>query len=196
MRTVILYGELAKRFGKYHRFAVLTSQEAIRALSANFKGFEAYFSSAHHDGYGFKIFVGGRGLRGYEETVSPTGQSEVIRIVPTLLGSGTGWVKIFVGAVLVAGGIVVSGLTWGGAAPVGGAMISLGLGLIIGGVTQLLTSPPAVPGNSDTARKESYIFSGPENTSVQGKPVPVGYGRMIVGSAVISAGIEVYDASS
>jgi predicted phage tail protein len=29
------------------------------------------------------------------------------------------------------------------------------------------------------------------NTTAQGHPVPVGYGRMIVGSAVISAGIDV-----
>ena len=35
----------------------------------------------------------------------------------------------------------------------------------------------------------SYTFSGPVNTTAQGQPVPVGYGRLIVGGAVISAGI-------
>jgi len=37
----------------------------------------------------------------------------------------------------------------------------------------------------------SYVFNGAVNTTAQGHPVPVGYGRMIVGSAVISAGIDV-----
>ncbi|HCW20974.1 MAG TPA: phage tail protein, partial [Achromobacter sp.] len=39
----------------------------------------------------------------------------------------------------------------------------------------------------------SYNFNGPVNTSAQGIPVPVLYGRMIVGSAVISAGIYAED---
>ena len=39
--------------------------------------------------------------------------------------------------------------------------------------------------------KPSYSFNGAVNTTAQGHPVPVGYGRLVVGSAVISAGIDV-----
>jgi predicted phage tail protein len=39
--------------------------------------------------------------------------------------------------------------------------------------------------------QESYSFSGIQNTSRQGTPVPVVYGETIVGSVVISAGIDV-----
>ena len=35
----------------------------------------------------------------------------------------------------------------------------------------------------------SYLFNGAVNTTAQGHPVPIGYGRLIVGSAVISASI-------
>ena len=35
----------------------------------------------------------------------------------------------------------------------------------------------------------SYAFGGAVNTTAQGQPVPIGYGRMIIGGAVISAGI-------
>ena len=44
---------------------------------------------------------------------------------------------------------------------------------------------------SEDKRDPSYIFNGPVNTMAQGHPVPIGYGEMIVGSAVISAGISV-----
>ena len=33
-------------------------------------------------------------------------------------------------------------------------------------------------------------FNGPVNTVSQGNPVPVGYGRLKIGSAVISSGLE------
>lgn len=41
--------------------------------------------------------------------------------------------------------------------------------------------------------KPSYNFNGAVNTTAQGNPVPLGYGRMIIGSAVISAGIYAMD---
>jgi predicted phage tail protein len=45
-------------------------------------------------------------------------------------------------------------------------------------------------GTADQAEnKASYNFNGPINTTAQGNPVPLGYGRKIVGSAVVSAGI-------
>lgn len=193
MKTIVLYGELAKRFGKYHRFAVKNAAEAIRALKANFRGFEQYMAGAHLNGVGFRVFVGGSSVKDYPNLADPAGKAEVIRLVPVLMGSGNGWVKIFIGAVLVAGGILVTGLSFGAAGPLGTAMIGAGLGLIIGGVATLLTKPPSIPGSTEAERKTSHIFNGPENTAVQGKAVPVGYGRMIVGSCVISAGIETYD---
>jgi predicted phage tail protein len=42
---------------------------------------------------------------------------------------------------------------------------------------------------SGPENKPSFLFDGPVNTIAQGHPVPVGYGEMYVGSAVISAGI-------
>lgn len=44
---------------------------------------------------------------------------------------------------------------------------------------------------SNPNNQPSYVFNGAVNTTAQGQPVPLGYGRMTVGSAVISAGITV-----
>ena len=40
MTTIILLGELGKRFGRRHKMAVATAAEAVRALCANFPTFE------------------------------------------------------------------------------------------------------------------------------------------------------------
>ncbi len=41
----------------------------------------------------------------------------------------------------------------------------------------------------------SYSFSGTQNTSRQGVPIPLVYGEMIVGSIVISAGVDTVQVS-
>jgi predicted phage tail protein len=49
----------------------------------------------------------------------------------------------------------------------------------------------ALTSGREAARLESFTFSGIVNTSKQGLPVPVAYGRLFVGSAVISSGLDV-----
>jgi predicted phage tail protein len=43
----------------------------------------------------------------------------------------------------------------------------------------------------EAARLESFSFSGIVNTSQQGMPVPIVYGRVFTGSAVLSSGLDV-----
>jgi predicted phage tail protein len=40
-------------------------------------------------------------------------------------------------------------------------------------------------------RIQNFSFSGITNTSQQGLAVPIAYGRVVVGSAVISSGLDV-----
>jgi predicted phage tail protein len=194
MKTIILYGELAKRFGKVHCLAVKNVAEAIRALKANYRGFETYMCGAHLEGTGFRVFVGGHGMADPKEMHSPSGENEVIRIVPVLLGAGSGAFKVILGVVLVAAAVAIGVLSGGSLSWLSQPLGTFGVAMIIGGVAQMLTKPPKTPGISvDPDQKSSYIFNGPVNTAVQGKAVPLGYGRMIVGSAVISAGIDTHE---
>lgn len=187
MKKVILYGELAKRFGKYHTFSAKNAAEVIRALRANFKEFESFMCSAHKGNLGFSVYVGRESLASENEVHNPTGEQDVIRIVPVIMGSSKSpWVKILIGAALVAASFVIP------VAPL--VFAALGASMIIGGIAQLLTTPPNMPGQPGVPNnKTSFIFSGPTNTSSQGEPVPIGYGRMIVGSKVISAGIQTHE---
>jgi len=75
--------------------------------------------------------------------------------------------------------------------PIGGALVSVGIGMAIGGVVQMLSPVPKAPSQqeqSGTENKPSYLFNGAFNSTQQGLPVPVVYGHMLVGSSVVAIG--------
>jgi predicted phage tail protein len=53
----------------------------------------------------------------------------------------------------------------------------------------MLFSAPKPQNIDRPANKPSYAFDGAVNTAAQGNPVPICYGRLIVGSQVVSAGL-------
>jgi predicted phage tail protein len=71
----------------------------------------------------------------------------------------------------------------------------IGASLVLGGVAQLLTPTPSITTDEGDPRK-SFSFSGIQNTSRAGVPVPVVYGETLVGSVVISAGIDIVQVSA
>jgi predicted phage tail protein len=64
--------------------------------------------------------------------------------------------------------------------------------LLLGGVAQIISPTPAIPQGPDTEQdpRKSFSFSGIQNTSRGGTPVPIVYGKTLTGSVVISAGID------
>jgi predicted phage tail protein len=79
-----------------------------------------------------------------------------------------------------------------GIGTVGTAFVGLGASLVLGGVAQLITPVPKVPqgSNTDNDPRKTFNFSGIQQTSRQGVPVPAVYGLTLVGSVVISAGTD------
>lgn len=199
MRDVILYGALAKKYGKKHRFDVATPAEAVRALEANFQGFMSEMLALGERGYGYRIRHGKNGKVGVEkedELSQPVSGS--IHLIPTLHGAKKGGIgQILAAVVVIVAAIYMPGVLAGlgasakTAGMVGTALMGAGISLALGGVIQLLSPQPKSSKPNENSREPSYIFDGPINTMAQGHPVPLGYGEMIIGSAVISAGIEV-----
>ena len=73
-------------------------------------------------------------------------------------------------------------------------LYQIGAAMAIGGVIQMLSPQAKGLGAQDSPNnRPSYSFNGAVNTSVQGGCVGLLYGRMIVGSSVISAGIYSQD---
>lgn len=193
MTTVRLYGEAGRRFGRVHQVNLDSgsASEAIQYLKANFRGVEAYFMQAKDRGVGFAVFYGKQNINEKELTV-PSGAKE-IRIAPILMGSKQGGIfQIILGVVLVVVGIIGEspfGQAFGGGVW-GSYALEAGIAMLAGGIVQMLTpTPKGLNTNQAAANTPNYAFSGPVNTQAQGNPVPVLYGELIVGSAVISAGI-------
>lgn len=181
MQTVLLSGSLAQRFGRRHRMITGAGFRDICGYFKQFPGFEQYVAEGSSKGIRYAVFNGKENI-GEEDLGKPTGR-DVIRIVPVLSGSKrAGLLQTIAGAVLLA----VS-YFFPASAPY---LAPAGIGLMAGGVIQMLSPQAKGLGTQDTPNnRPSYSFNGAVNTSVQGNPVPLLYGRMIVGSAVISAGI-------
>jgi predicted phage tail protein len=191
LRTIRVYGQLAKFLGrKTFEASVRSAAEAVRFLLANFPELKAHMSDQY-----YKVIVGDYSLT-INELHDPSGQQE-IKIVPVIGGAGGEFSAILAGVALVVFSLAFPGI---GAAIGGAAMTQIGVmgaGLILTGVAGLLTPTPTLPTGIDTQGdpRKSYSFSGVQNTSRQGLPVPICYGEVLVGSVVISAGIDTVDIS-
>lgn len=188
MKTIKLYGILAKKFGKEFYLDVASPREAIRALSAQIKGFEQFMLTAHERGLTFAIFNDQHNIN--EQHIDICTQAKVIKIIPRVIGAGgkNGLFQTILGVVLIAAGVIVSGATFGAAAPVGTAMIGVGIGLMVGGITQMMMPKADASNQNEDGNRANKGFGGAVTTVAQGNPVPVLRGRYLVGGFIVNAG--------
>ena len=185
LKTIKLYGILAKKFGKQFKLDVANTRETIRALSAQIPGFEKFMLHAHEHGLGFAVYQDKHNISEYEIDMST--DAAVIKIVPKVIGAGgdNGVLQVVLGVVLVVAGY----FTFGATSPYGMALIGAGVGMAIGGITQMLmpTVDTTQDGNQDGNRANKG-FGGAVTTVAQGNPVPVLRGRREIGGFIVSAG--------
>lgn len=195
MRKILLYGELADKFGKEFLFDVKSVREAISLLQANFPTFNQHLIDADKRIAGYEVWSGDYNLSPDRlEDFSINGAGD-IRIIPVIDGASAG-ARIVVGAILMAVGYVFTPVTAGGSLVLsswGGAMMGMGASLVLGGVIELLSPKPHLNGISQSKDDAGYLFSGTLNSTKQGSPVGLGYGKMIVGSSVVSQSIAIED---
>ena len=198
LRKIKLYGELAKFVGhKEFEVKADTLAHAVSFLINNFEGVEKYMSPKH-----YQVKVGNYDV-GEEEIHHPIGQED-IHFVPVISGAGSGTGKILLGAALIGGAFLFTPLTAGSffspivapgsfaaAGAVTKAAIYLGASLVLSGVSEMLFPVPKPKEfNSEQDPQLSYSFSGTQNTSRAGTPVPIVYGEIVTGSVVISGAID------
>ena len=125
-------------------------------------------------------------------------------IFGTLAAGSTAAVP-FVGAIGVAGSAFGTAL--------GTAISAIGASLVLGGVSQMLSPQPepikdvrARPGENTnasgpqgvsraTSGQQSYAFTGPANTVGVGATVPLVYGKLLIGSHLLSSRVDVANES-
>jgi predicted phage tail protein len=133
---------------------------------------------------------------------------ETLDIVPIIKGAGGGGnnntkgvLALVLGVLLIAtgigaaGGTTLLGVTMAEAtvATISGALIGAGIGLAVTGVTLLMMSPPKFDDFrkiQEDGSKPNYLFDGPSNILGEGGPVPIGYGKMKIGSQTVEVSMN------
>ncbi len=189
LKTIKLYGDLKEITGHSELDAHVNSVgDSIRFLLMNWPQLEAHMNTQH-----YQVLTDGTDI-GEEEIHYPV--AEEIKIVPMIAGAGGSTGRILLGAALIGlafttGGASLAGLKAGtafqGAAWWAGGAASIGAGLIIGGVAEILFPVPKPEKfENDQDPRISFDFGGTPNTSRAGVTHPIVYGEIITGSTVIS----------
>jgi predicted phage tail protein len=209
MKVVKVYGPLRKYLGQCRfEFVADTPAQAMKALCVNFPGLAQWLLDREAEGMAFRVTRGRDKITNEapEGLALPWSEREVFSIAPVIVGAGRGVGTILAGIALIAlsfgaatliAGAALSGALSGTALQIAAfaanAGITMGAGLVLSGVAQMISPTPDLGFNTgkEAARLESFTFSGIVNTSKQGMAVPICYGRAFVGSAVISSGLDV-----
>lgn len=200
VKIVYLHGDLKEKYGESFRLAVNTVREACNALALMVPGFKQSVLGEKRDRM-YRVVRGdlNRGFELDEETIVSFSIGDApVHIVPVVQGAkDQGIGKIIFGALLFGAGALMgfgSGFTMTGAAATTGVQVArLGLGVMLSGVAQMLSPSPGSVSSESPDRRESFLFNGAVNRATQGLPVPLCYGKFLVGSVTVSAGIETDD---
>jgi len=218
MKVVKVYGALRERLGQCRfELNVATPAQAVKALCVNFPGLDKWLIDSEQDGVAYRVRVGKEEATPSDLSVLglPWSEREVFSITPVIAGAGgRGFGSVIFGIALIgasfllpgAGLFGATGLFGAGGAgivgvsstavltatTVGTALSAVGAALVLGGVSQMISpTPPSGLELKEANRIQNFSFSGITNTSQQGLAVPIAYGRVVVGSAVISSGFDV-----
>ena len=200
LRKLKLYGELAEFVGhKEFEIQVDSLAKAVSFLINNFPQVEKFMNPQY-----YQVKVGNYAVD-QEEIHHPIGQAD-IHIVPVIAGAGRGVGKVLLGAALIAGAFMTGGVSFtfaqvplanAGAITgitgsfIGKAAVYLGASLVLSGVSDMLFPlPKPKEFKSEQDPQLSFSFSGTQNTSRAGTPVPIVYGEIVTGSVVISGAVD------
>jgi len=202
-----------------------TPADAIRLLCINYPALQEDMMQAHHNGVGYKVIQGGAAMGYDELQLPFGSKPLLVVPVITGAGGSTGQILAGVGLVAAAillaptgAGFLGLGANIGGSAFTLGAAASsaigtLGASLILSGTANLLSPQPSlganrIKGDGTRARgpgpegitrgalgEQSYAFTGPANTVGTGETIPVIYGRVITGSHLLAANLDITDES-
>ena len=185
LKTIKLYGVLAKKFGKQFKFDVANTREAMRALSTQVPGFEKFMLHAHEHGLTFAVWQDKDNIDAKQLDLNT--DASVIKVVPKVIGAGgnSGLLSTILGAVLIVAGV----FTFGATSAMGVALIGAGIGMAVGGIAQMLMPKvDSTQNQNEDGNKANKGFGGAVTTIAQGNPVPILYGQREVGGFIASAG--------
>jgi predicted phage tail protein len=168
MKNIFLHGKLGERFGRVWALNVSTPTEAINALFANEPLIEKYLNKKQEEGiaYGVKR---GKSEGFIEKEEYSLVSSRDIHVFPIPQGAGTFTVNLLIAVATTAASMYIS---------------------------KKMAEAMERDDSTVAIQTKSYLYEGTSNRSQQGGTVPLGYGRLKVGSNVISSCVVNYDYDS
>ena len=188
LKKIKVYGTLRKFLGQAEFEVNLnTPREAISFLKCNFKGIEKHMSEQF-----YTIQCGAKVIT--EDLINLSTQDD-IRIIPVVHGN---FFQILLGLGGLLGGGTIGTIFGSGfiSTIITSTLTSIGTSMLIDGVTSLLSpqqnnlSPTGQSSLDPAALASNYSFTGLTNVSNAGVPVNLVYGEILVGSIVVSNGVD------
>lgn len=187
MKKVYLHGSLGMKFGKSWCLDVKSIPEALRAIDCNKEGFLDYFLADIVDTQYVILKKDAKDIKNKKDfsdnLVKEKSEAigiltfEEIHLVPIVQGGApvgaaiSAWAVEFFTVQTLINIVIMTAISYGIA---------------------MLTKPPD-PETKDikTITSKSYVLNGAKNRAAQGIAVPIGYGRLMVGSSNIGMKIDV-----
>ena len=159
MTEVFLHGILEKRFRKKYSFSLSRFEEVMSAIDSAEPEFR-HFLAQNFDSMEFSILCDGKTVNMHSDCLKNSPSR--IDLVPAAKGSLEPFTMFLI-------------------------MLFINVGIAIIQAASSLPKPEMDNNSEQAVKTKSYEFNGEANVQKQGKPVPVGYGRLRVGSYVIGA---------
>jgi predicted phage tail protein len=206
MTIINLHGILAREFGKEFTMHIEKPKQAIEAIDANKPLFKKRILELSQQGIHYSILVDGENIA-HPEQLEIKKAITVVDLTPVICGQGfTALITTIAGALTTAGGTAavvggalatastVAGVTTFAATAltsfIGGALNMIAVTLI-----QQALAPSQKPQRTEariSGAKESFLISSKGNLAEQGVPVPVGYGRLRIGTSIVQSTVKSY----
>ena len=172
MTQVYIHGILAREYGNIFEFNLPNPKDVLEAIDCNRSGFIRRLIELQKEGFCYDIIINKKRVT-QEEHMTGVKNPKTIDLVPAITGAGP--FAVFVA--FLGSGTFLANLT---------------LAIIFAAISYALTPKPEIePLEIDAdGSNSSLIFSNTVNVASQGSPVPIGYGRLKVGSQVIQATIK------
>nr|DAX17439.1 MAG TPA: tail assembly protein [Caudoviricetes sp.] len=192
MVNVRFYGSL-KQFGSEFRLDCKTPAEVVQALTSQIPKLRQFIQQGLFTVRVGRDYFDNRYLEhGLNQKLK---DDATVHFTPTLKGSKRGGLfGVIAGVALIATAFALGPLGFSVIGANAAWMVGgVGASMLLGGVAQMLTKMPSMSTGKDAEKKQSTSFSNLSNMAAQGRPMPLAYGRIRVGSLIISQGVETMD---